>query len=278
MLNLKKKNADLKDWEKIVNVIKNPKGYIHVGIVGKYVLHHDAYKSVFESLEHAALSLGYRIKIERIESDKIQDKATLKDLPKCDGYLIPGGFGERGWEGKIAVAKYCREKKIPYFGICYGMQVMVVEYARHVLGLKNANSSEIDSLSPHPVISLLSDQRSISGLGGTMRLGAYPCDIKERTKAHQAYKKNKISERHRHRYEVNNTYIEELEKNGLIFSGMFTKEMLCEIAEIKGHPWMLGAQFHPEFKSKPTQPHPLFKAFIKAMLKQQKGSRRKNRA
>lgn len=192
--------------------------------------------------------------------------------------MIPGGFGERGWEGKIAVAKYCREKKIPYFGICYGMQVMVVEYARHVLGLKNANSSEIDSLSPHPVISLLSDQRSISGLGGTMRLGAYPCDIKERTKAHQAYKKNKISERHRHRYEVNNTYIEELEKNGLIFSGMFTKEMLCEIAEIKGHPWMLGAQFHPEFKSKPTQPHPLFKAFIKAMLKQQKGSRRKNRA
>ena len=278
MLKIKKKKVDLKDWKKIVSVVRNPKGSVKVGIVGKYVQHQDAYKSVFESLEHAAISHGYEIEIHRIESDKLFEKGAIKDVPKCDGYLIPGGFGERGWEGKIAMAKHCREKKIPYFGICLGMQVMVVEYTRSVLGYEGANSTEIDPGSAHPVISLLSEQRNISNLGGTMRLGAYPCKLKERTKALSAYKKATISERHRHRYEVNNHFVEELEENGLLFSGFYSKQKLCEIAEIKDHPWMLGAQFHPEFKSKPTEAHPLFKAFVLAMINKRKKNVRKKRA
>ena len=277
-LNLKKKKIDLKDWKKIVSVVKKPKGSIKVGIVGKYVQHQDAYKSVFESLEHAAISQGHEIEIERIESDKLFEKGAMKNVPKCDGYLIPGGFGERGWEGKIAMAKHCREKNIPYFGICLGMQVMVVEYARNVLGYEDANSTEIDSSCEHPVISLLSEQRTVRNLGGTMRLGAYPCKLKEKSKALAAYKINKISERHRHRYEVNNQYVDELEDYGLLFTGIFSKQKLCEIAEVKGHPWMLGAQFHPEFKSKPTEAHPLFRAFVQAMISKRKKNVRKPRA
>lgn len=274
-LNIKKRKINLLEWKKLVNSIKSPKGSIKVGIVGKYVLHQDAYKSVFEALEHAALSHGYEIEIERIESDKLSEKTgSINKLPKCDGYLVPGGFGERGWEGKISIAKHCRKKKIPYFGICLGMQVLVVEYARNVLGYEDANSTEIDPASKHPVISLLSEQRNVRNLGGTMRLGAYPCKISERSKAFTAYKKSKISERHRHRYEVNNQFVQELEDGGLIFSGQYSKEKLCEIAEVKDHPWMLGVQYHPEFKSKPTEPHPLFKAFAKAMILSKQKKRR----
>lgn len=276
LLKLKTKKINLSNWEKIIQVIKAPKGQIKVGIVGKYVRHQDAYKSVYEALEHAAFSHGYEIEIERIESDKIlETKGEIKDLPLCDGYLVPGGFGERGWEGKISIAKHCREKNIPYFGICLGMQVMVVEFARHVLNFKDANSTEIDPSTEHPVISLLSEQRTVRNLGGTMRLGAYPCKLKERSKAHSAYKESKISERHRHRYEVNNQFIDQLEGSGLEFSGIFTKQKLCEIAEVTSHPWMVGVQYHPEFKSKPTAPHPLFKAFAKAMInaKQKKRSK-----
>lgn len=277
MLKLRKRKVDLSDWEKVVEVIKHPKGTLKIGLVGKYVQHQDAYKSVIESLEHAAISLGFTAEIEKIESDKIlESSGQIKKIPKCDGYLIPGGFGERGFEGKIAMAKYCREKKIPYFGICYGMQVLVVEFARHVLGYSDANTTEINNKTTHPVISMLSEQRHISNLGGTMRLGAYPCKIKERTKAYTAYGKTNISERHRHRYEVNNQYVEELENNGLVFSGVNTHEKLCEIAEIKDHPWMLGVQYHPEFKSKPTDPHPLFKAFAKAMITLKKKRKKTN--
>lgn len=203
LLCLKTKKINLTEWKKIIQVIKTPKGTIKVGIVGKYVRHQDAYKSVYEALEHAAFSHGYEIEIERIESDKVfESRGAIKDLPKCDGYLVPGGFGERGWEGKISVAKHCREKNIPYFGICLGMQVMVVEFARHVLDYKDANSTEIDPSTEHPVISLLSEQRTIRNLGGTMRLGAYPCKLKERSKAFSAYKEPKISERHRDRKSV----------------------------------------------------------------------------
>lgn len=278
MLNLKHKKVHLNEWVKIIETVKAPKGVVKVGIVGKYVQHQDAYKSVFESLEHAAIAHGYAIEIERVESDSLYKEDAIKAVPKCDGYLVPGGFGERGWEGKVAMATYCREKKIPFFGICLGMQVMVVEYARNVLKLENANSTEIDPKTPYPIISLLSEQQNVRNLGGTMRLGAYPCKIKERSKAHKAYRKLMISERHRHRYEVNNKFVEDLEKAGLIFSGTFTKQKLCEIAEIKNHPWMLGAQFHPEFKSKPTAPHPLFKAFVGAMISKQKLRRRSKRA
>lgn len=251
---------DLTDWEEIVSKIQHPKGSVTVGIVGKYLQHQDAYKSVFEALHHGAIAAGYQLKIKTIESDKITD------LEGCDGYLVPGGFGSRGWEGKISAAQYCREKKIPYFGICLGMQVMVVEFARHVLHLHHANSTEMDPQTSEPVISLLSEQEEIADLGGTMRLGAYPCLLQEGSRAHAAYGAKSISERHRHRYEFNNRYKEIAEKNGLLLSGKYEKDNLCEIAEVKDHPWMVGVQFHPEFKSRPTEPHPLFRDFVKAMV------------
>jgi CTP synthase len=267
-LNLPSKKAtDLKEWHKILEAIKNPKGTITVGIVGKYVQHQDAYKSVVESLHHAAISNNYKLQIKWFEADKLLDKGKVEDTLKgCDGYLIPGGFGERGWEGKIQAAKYCRENNIPYFGICLGMQVMAVEFARHMLNLKDANSTEIDPYTKNPVISLLSEQREIQEMGGTMRLGACSCRLTSGTHAHKAYNSDLISERHRHRYEFNNKYLDEMEKKGFVIAGTLEGGSLCEIAEVKNHPWMVGVQFHPEFKSKPTSPHPLFKAFTEAMI------------
>jgi CTP synthase len=272
LLHLPNPSVDLSEWEKIIETIKKPKGTITVGIVGKYVQHQDAYKSVYEALIHGALSAGYKLQFKRFEADKLptDDGQLAKTIEGCDGYLVPGGFGERGWLGKIHTAKLCREKKVPYFGICLGMQVMAVEFARHVLGLKEANSTEFDPVAQHPVISLLSEQKGLQDLGGTMRLGAYVCDLKPHTKAHQAYKSSQISERHRHRYEFNNFYKEKMEAAGFIIAGTLKGENLCEIAEIKDHPWMVGVQFHPEFKSKPTDPHPLFRDFIQAMIQHQK--------
>lgn len=272
LLHLPNPSIDLSDWEKIVETVRHPKGTITVGIVGKYVQHQDAYKSVFESLIHGALAEGYKLHIKRFEADKLptDPQQLMQALQGCDGYLVPGGFGERGWEGKIQTARYCREGKIPYFGICLGMQVMAVEFARHAVGLKEANSTEFDTETQHPVISLLSEQRGVQDLGGTMRLGAYICDLKPDTHAQRAYQQNQISERHRHRYEFNNHYKEIMEHHGFKISGVLKNENLCEIAEINGHPWMVGVQFHPEFKSKPTDPHPLFRDFIRAMIKQQK--------
>lgn len=268
LLDLPPSKADLAEWEKMLHKMLHPKGKIVVGIVGKYLQHQDAYKSVFEALQHGAIANQVEIEIRRFESDKIVQEENIENaIGGCDGYLVPGGFGERGWIGKIMTAKYCREKKIPYFGLCLGMQVMSVEFARHVLGLKDANSTEIDPGTPHPIISLLSEQKDISDLGGTMRLGAYGCNIKDDTKAAQAYGKEFISERHRHRFEFNNAYKEAFEKNGFVISGVLHNHSLCEIAEIKDHPWMVGVQFHPEFKSKPSDPHPLFRDFVKAMVK-----------
>ena len=262
-LNLETSKTDLLTWEKMVQKILKPKGRSTVGIVGKYTGHQDAYKSVLESLQHGAIAARIELKIKRFESDRIVKNGSVVDAIKgCDGYLVPGGFGERGLEGKILTAKYCREQKIPYFGLCLGMQILVIEFARNVLGLKEANSTEFSPGTAHPVISLLSEQEHIEELGGTMRLGAYPCEIKEKTLAFRAYKKKVISERHRHRYEFNNAYKEMFEKKGMIFSGILKKNSLCEISEIKNHPWMLGVQFHPEFKSKPLNPHPLFRDFI----------------
>lgn len=262
-LDLEDKIVDLSEWEKIVHTIKNPKGNITVGIVGKYLQHKDAYKSVFEALQHGAIAVGCRVDIKTIESDKIN---KVEDLAGCDGFLVPGGFGSRGWEGKIDAAKFCREQKIPYFGICLGMQVLVVEFARHVLGLKGANSTEMEPETCEPIISLLSEQEQIEEMGGTLRLGAYPCQIKQGSKVHQAYGSLKISERHRHRYEFNNRYKELAEKHGLLLSGILENGTLCETAEVKDHPWMVGVQFHPEFKSRPTEPHPLFRDFVNAMI------------
>jgi CTP synthase len=274
MLDLPCNKADLSKWEKMLHNLRNPKDKIVIGIVGKYLQHQDAYKSVFEALKHGAMANQVELEIRSFESDKVLEKGEVeKIIEGCDGYLVPGGFGERGWMGKIMTAKYCREKKIPYFGLCLGMQVMCVEFARHVLGLTDANSTEIDPNTAHPVISLLSEQKGIANLGGTMRLGAFYCQVKPGSKAEKAYGANRISERHRHRWEFNNLYKDNCEESGLIFSGILEEGHLCEIAEVKDHPWMLGVQFHPEFKSKPTDPHPLFRDFIAAVIKNKKARR-----
>ena len=271
MIDLPANKADLSKWNQMLHSLHHPKGKVVVGIVGKYLQHQDAYKSVFEALYHGALANQVDIEIRRFESDKVLEEGNVeKVIGGCDGYLVPGGFGERGWMGKIMTAKYCREKKIPYFGLCLGMQVMCVEFARHVLGLTDANSTEVDPQTSHPVISLLSEQKGIVDLGGTMRLGAFACQISPGTKAEEAYGTLRILERHRHRFEFNNLYKDQCEKNGLILSGVLEDGHLCEIAEVKDHPWMLGVQFHPEFKSKPTDAHPLFRDFVAAMLENQK--------
>lgn len=266
-LKLPNSHAPLDEWKNIVERIKHPKRQITIGVVGKYVQHQDAYKSVFEALQHAAIAANCALTIKRFESDKLPKGPQCQEaIAGCDGYLVPGGFGERGWQGKIDTAKYCRENHIPYFGICLGMQVLVVEFARNVLGLPEANSTEINPETPDPVISLLDEQQGITQMGGTMRLGAYPCALKIGSKAHEAYESLLIHERHRHRYEFNNTYRSLYESKGLTLSGTLEGGELCEIAEIIDHPWMLGVQFHPEFRSKPTEAHPLFLAFIKHAL------------
>src|ERR1700722_12841526 len=271
MLNLPSNKADLSKWEKMLHHLLNPKGKVVIGIVGKYLQHHDAYKSVFEALRHGALANQVELEIREFESDKVLEKGDVeKSIGGCDGYLVPGGFGERGWMGKIMTAKYCRDKKSPYFGLCLGMQVMCVEFARHVLKLSDANSTEIDPKTAHPIVSLLSEQKGIANLGGTMRLGAFSCQVKPGSKAEKAYGATRISERHRHRWEFNNIYKDDCEKRGLSFSGILEDGHLCEIAEVKDHPWMVGVQFHPEFKSKPTDPHPLFRDFIAAALQSKK--------
>jgi CTP synthase len=259
--------SDLSRWEKMVEAVLNPKDKIVIGVVGKYMDHQDAYKSVFEALQHGAIAAKVGLEIRRFESDRIVENGSVdKAIAGCDGYLVPGGFGERGWEGKVQTARYCRTKGIPYLGLCLGMQVMIVEFARNVLGLEKAHSTEVDPNTPEPVISMLTEQKKIEIKGGTMRIGAYPCEIVKDTLAYKAYGKGLISERHRHRYEFNNQYKSRFEDNGMIFSGNLEKEALCEISEIKGHPWMLGVQFHPEFKSRPLDPHPLFREFINVIV------------
>jgi CTP synthase len=264
LLGIPSKKANLENWKEIVHRVMHPQKEVKIGIVGKYLSHQDAYKSVFEALSHAAIQHGVKLVIEPIESD------TIESFPECDGYLIPGGFGERGWEGKISAAQLCREKKIPYFGICLGMHVLVVEFARNVLGL-HANSTEMQPTTPHPVISLLEEQKDVKEMGGTMRLGAYECLLQEGSKARQAYGASIVSERHRHRYEFNHHYRKACEEKGLCFSGLHQGQELCEIAEVKDHPWMVGVQFHPEFKSRPTEPHPLFASFIEAAIEKRHG-------
>lgn len=271
MLHLPNKSTQLLEWEKIVKTVKEPKEAISVGIIGKYVEHQDAYKSIFEALQHGAIAADCRLNIRRFESDKIDPSLPIdKQIEGCDGYLVPGGFGQRGWRGKLASAQFCRENKIPYFGICLGMQILVVEFARNVLNIKDANSSEIDPTSKEAVISLLSEQENVEDLGGTMRLGAYTCCLNKNSLAFKAYEKAEVSERHRHRYELSGRYKKALEEKGILIAGTLKNHELCEIVEVKEHPWMMGVQFHPEFKSKPNAPHPLFKSFVKAMLDKKK--------
>lgn len=267
MLDLKTKEPDLTSWEKMIHTVLNPKGKVVIGVVGKYMDHQDAYKSVFEALHHAGIAAGVEVEIRRFESDRIVEGGSVeKAIGGCDGYLVPGGFGERGWEGKILTAKYCREKKIPYFGLCLGMQVLIVEFARNVLGLSDAHSTEVNPNTPDPVISMLSEQRGIKDLGGTMRLGSYPCSLKKGSLANRCYGASLIHERHRHRFEFNNEYKKAFEARGMLFSGTLEHGELCEISEIPDHPWMLGVQFHPEFKSKLLDSHPLFRDFIRSIV------------
>ena len=266
-LGLKAKKADLKNWEEIVSRMRNPQSKVHVAIVGKYVELHDAYFSVREALHHAALSNDCSLEVSWVYSGDLEKGKGWEILENVSGVVVPGGFGPRGVEGKIQTAHWARTNKIPYLGLCLGMQVMCIEFARHVYGTDDVNSSEFDQSTEHPVISLLPDQHSIAEMGGTMRLGAYPCQILPDSKAGAAYGEELIYERHRHRWEFNNKYREDLQKAGMVFSGLSPKGRLVEIAEIKDHPFMVGSQFHPEFKSRPNRSHPLFHSLIEAALK-----------
>ena len=257
-------------WAEIVRRIKSPKHTVNIGVVGKYIELQDAYKSVYESLAHAGIANHAKVNVVRVDAEDLESKSGLTQLRKLDGILVPGGFGDRGIEGKIAAAGYARKHKIPYYGLCLGLQVAIIEFARNVLRLKNANSVEFDVKTPHPVIALMDEQRQVVLKGGTMRLGAYECKLKPGTLARKAYGKELVSERHRHRFEVNNDYVARLEKAGMIISGWNPKRGLVEVAELKGHPWFLGVQCHPEFQSKPNQAHPLFAAFIAAAIRNQK--------
>jgi len=257
---------NLKKWERIVQVLKNPKESARIAVVGKYMGLKESYKSLMEALVHGGIANDARVELDCIEAEAIEQNGTKGVLDQADGILVPGGFGDRGSEGKIAAARYARENRIPYFGICLGMQMAVVEFARNVCGLAGANSSEFDEKSPHPVIHLMETQKVVENKGATMRLGAYPCALDEESSAAKLYGKKKISERHRHRYELNNHYRDAFTQKGMVLSGLSPDGNLVEIVELRDHPWFLGCQFHPEFKSRPFDCHPLFKGFIKAAL------------
>jgi CTP synthase len=261
-----RRKPDWSDWEKITNAEKDPTHHIKIALVGKYVELHDAYMSVKEALKHASLNQSAKVEILWVHSGKLEENIGWDQIQSADGILVPGGFGHRGIEGKIKAITYARKNKIPYLGLCLGMQLMVIEFARSELNLLDANSTEFVENTPHPIIDLMPDQKNITDKGGTMRLGLYPCALKKGTHAYAAYNQEVIEERHRHRFEVNNSYREELEKSGLIFSGQSPDGYLAEIAEVKDHPFMVGSQFHPEFLSRPNRPHPLFRDFIKAAI------------
>ncbi len=271
LLGIKAKQPSRNIWEQIVRRIKSPKHTVHIGVVGKYIELQDAYKSVYESLAHAGIANNARVEIVRLDAEDLETRAGLALMRKLDGVLVPGGFGDRGTEGKIAAARYAREKGVPYFGLCLGMQIAVIEFSRHVLGLKKANSMEFDPKTPDPVIALMDEQRNVVQKGGSMRLGAYICDLKAGTLARRAYGQASISERHRHRYEVNNDYVARLEDAGMVISGWNPKRGLVEVVELRDHPWFLGTQAHPEFQSKPNKAHPLFASFIAAAIKKKDG-------
>ncbi len=264
-LQIEERKPDLKEWAKMVEEIKRPKEKIRVGIVGKYIQLVDAYISVKEALRHAALHEGCDVDIEWINAEDLERGDALERLRSVEGIIVPGGFGYRGIEGKIVAARFARENGVPYLGLCLGMQIMVIEFARHVLGSDEANSTEFNPHTPYPVIDLLPSQRGIKELGGTMRLGAYPCKLVPGTRAAQAYGTDMVYERHRHRYEFNNEFRELLTSRGLVISGTSPDGELVEIVEVADHPWMVASQFHPEFKSRPNRPHPLFRGFVRAV-------------
>lgn len=274
--NMKNSEPDLKKWNSLVERIINSevRDTVNIGLVGKYVALHDAYLSVVEALKHAGANLDVKINIKWINAEKLENLDNIEELKECDGVLVPGGFGSRGVEGKINAIKYARENNVPFLGICLGMQCAVIEFARNVVGLKDANSVEFDENTKNPVIALMNNQKEITKKGGTMRLGAYDCQLLKNSKVMEAYNLNGdkclITERHRHRYEVNTDYKKILEENGLVFSGLSPDEKLTEIVELSNNQWFIASQFHPEFKSRLENPHPLFINFIKNALKYKK--------
>ncbi len=270
-LNMWTGGPNLSKWERIVHLYKNPRERVRIAMIGKYVNLVDSYKSLNEALTHGGLANECRVEIDHVDSEQLENGTLPEAVRQADGLLVPMGFGQRGTEGKIAAVRYAREEGIPFFGICFGMQMAVIEFGRNLCGLENANSTEVDENSPHPVIAMMDQQRMVVQKGGTMRLGAYPCVIQDGTIAAKLYGKKKISERHRHRYEFNNAYREQYMAKGMTFSGMSPDGHLVEIIELHNHPWFVGVQFHPELKSRPFDCHPLFKGFIRAALQRRLG-------
>jgi len=266
-LKLENKTPDLTSWNTFLEKLKNPKSEVAIGLIGKYVELQDSYKSILESFIHAGAANEVKVRVESIHSEYLQPENIASKLSHLDGVLVAPGFGERGIEGKIEAIRYVREHQIPFFGICLGMQMATIEFSRNVLGLEQANSSEMDPQTPHPVIDIMEAQKKVTEKGGTMRLGAWNCDLLEHTKIASVYKTTSIMERHRHRYEFNNTYKTQLENAGMKATGFNPETGLVEVIEIPSHPWFVGVQYHPEYKSTVAKPHPLFLAFIKAALK-----------
>ncbi|MEK6773840.1 MAG: CTP synthase [Bdellovibrionota bacterium] len=267
-LNLEGETPDLRGWIKTVKTIKNPARSVRIGVVGKYVDLKESYKSLHEAIVHGGLANDCKVEVVYVDSEKLNDKIISQALGDVQGILVPGGFGTRGVEGKISAIKYAREKQIPFFGICFGMQLAAIEFARNVCGIKDATSREFigENARGNLVIDFMFEQKSQTQKGGTMRLGSFPCDLKPGTKTHQIYRENRIQERHRHRYEFNNKFKDLFLKRGLVAAGLCKERNLVEIIELPDHPWFIGVQFHPEFKSKPLAPHPLFTQFVKASL------------
>ncbi len=265
-LNLRAKPLEISDWRGILQRVFNPQHEVSIAVVGKYIKYQDAYKSVYESLDHAGISLTARVVVRRVEAEDIEREGAERVLGGVDGVLVPGGFGYRGIPGKIEAIRFARERGVPFFGICLGLQCAMIEFARNVAGLEDANTTEIERNCQHPVVCLLNDQYTITDMGGTMRLGLYPCVLQEGSRAQEAYGSTLVHERHRHRYEFNNQYRQQFAAHGMSFSGTSPDGKLVEVIELPGHPWFVAVQCHPEFKSKPTQAHPLFRSFVKTAL------------
>jgi len=269
LLGLEPRPTNLARWEEVVKRVKSPSARTRIAVVGKYIELKDSYKSLSEALAHGGIANDARVDVQWVDAEQIEREGAASQFADVHGVLVPGGFGDRGIEGKIEAVRYAREQRVPYFGICLGMQCAVIEYARHVCGLAGANSSEFDGAAPHKVIDLLPEQRTIADKGGTMRLGLYPIVLGEGSLASRLYGQGIIQERHRHRYEVNNDYLAKLEKHGLLISGVWAEKQLVEIIEIPEHPYFVAGQFHPEFRSRPWEPHPLFAGFVRAALEHQ---------
>ncbi len=269
-LNLPCPEPDLNEWRTMIDNWKHPQTKVKVALVGKYISLHDAYISVVEALKHAGCANRAEVEIKWVDSELLNDENAKEILGDVSGILVPGGFGDRGIEGKISAIRYARENKVPFLGLCLGMQLSIVEFSRHVLGYADAHSAELDPATTHPVIHLMPDQNGVENIGGTLRLGSYPCVIDKESKAYEVYGTDHITERHRHRYEVNNDYRKVLTEAGMSLCGLSPDERIVEMCEIKDHPWFIGTQAHPELKSRPNRPHPLFKGFVKASLEYQK--------